>query len=43
MVNLKELNNKLDENYKFRSYLKSHADEKQLDEDFKKLHENLWL
>ena len=39
MVNLKELDSKIDENYKFRSYLKCHADEKQLDEDFKKLHE----
>lgn len=26
------------ENYKFRSYLKDYADEKELDEQFKKLH-----
>ena len=37
---LKELaNNKKDENFRFRSYLKSHADEDELDKQFKRLHD----
>ena len=40
MNELKEINEeKLAENYKFRTFLKIHADEKQLDQDFKRLHE----
>ena len=39
MIELKEISEeKLDENYRFRTYLKTHADEKTLDEQFKKLH-----
>ncbi len=39
MIEIKEISKKkLEENYKFRRYLKSHADEKTLDEQFKKLH-----
>ena len=30
---------KIDQNYKFRSYLKGHADELELDRQFKMLHE----
>lgn len=37
---LKKLANKKEnENYKFRTYLKVHADEELLDEQFKRLHE----
>ena len=39
MIEIKEISaEKLNENYKFRTYLKMHADEKTLDEQFKKLH-----
>ena len=38
MVDLQTLDKKIDENYRFRNFLKMHADETQLDEDFKKLH-----
>lgn len=31
-----------DENYRFRSYLKSHAEEKELDERFFRLHKELF-
>lgn len=38
--NLKELSKKKEEqNYRFRTYLKVHAEEKELDKQFKKLHE----
>lgn len=33
---------KEDENYKFRSYLKVHADEEELDQQFQKLHEEIF-
>lgn len=43
MISLKELEQKAlekeEENYKFRSYLKNHADAKKLDRQFKMLHE----
>ena len=43
MIDIKELkqlaNKKEDENYRFRRYLKNHADEEELDRQFKKLHE----
>lgn len=43
MIDIKELkqlaNKKEDENYRFRRYLKNHADEEELDKQFKKLHE----
>ena len=39
MIEVKEISEKkLEENYRFRSYLKSHADEKELDRQFKELH-----
>ena len=39
MIGIKEISEeKLDENYRFRTYLKTHADEKTLDEQFKELH-----
>ena len=42
MINITELkklaNKKENENYRFRTYLKEHADEEELDEQFKKLH-----
>ncbi len=39
MIEIKEISEeKINENYRFRTYLKSHADEKTLDEQFKKLH-----
>lgn len=39
MIKMKEISEeKINENYRFRTYLKSHADEKTLDEQFKKLH-----
>ena len=38
MVDLQTLDKKIDENYRFRNFLKMHADETQLDKDFKKLH-----
>ena len=39
MIEIKEISEeKLDENYRFRTYLKTHADEKTLDEQFKELH-----
>ena len=43
MIDIKDLailaNRKEKENLRFRSYLKTHADEKELDEKFKKLHD----
>ena len=40
MIEIKKINDEiLDENYRFRTFLKIHADEKQLDKDFKELHE----
>lgn len=46
MIELQELEKlskeKEAENNKFRIYLKSHVDEKQLDKDFKELHENIF-
>ena len=43
MINIEELemlaNKKEKENYRFRSYLKTHADEEKLDQQFKRLHE----
>ena len=39
MIEVKEISEKkLNENYRFRTYLKGHADEKELDKQFKKLH-----
>ncbi len=42
MIKLDELENfaesKQEENLKFRRYLKNHADEEELDNDFKELH-----
>ena len=39
MLDLKDINeNKIEENYRFRTYLKIHADEKILDQQFKELH-----
>ncbi len=39
MIEIKEISEeKLEENYRFRTYLKMHADEKILDEQFKELH-----
>lgn len=39
MIEVKEISEKtIEENYKFRTYLKTHADEKTLDKQFKKLH-----
>ncbi len=39
MIEVKEISEKkLDENYKFRVYLKNNADEKTLDKQFKELH-----
>ena len=39
MINIKDINeNKIEENYKFRTYLKIHADDKTLDKQFKELH-----
>ena len=36
MIEIKEISEeKINENYRFRTYLKSHADEKTLDEQFK--------
>ena len=37
-----EAKKKADENYKFRSYLKGHADEKELDRQFLRLHKELF-
>ena len=39
---MKEKNNeeKLEENYRFRTYLKCQANEKTLDKQFKKIHNN---
>lgn len=40
MIKLNEINEKkIDENYRFRTFLKIHADEKILDKQFKELHE----
>lgn len=43
MIELKDLERlareKEEENYRFRTYLKTHADEKKLDKEFKMLHE----
>ena len=38
---LVEAKKKEDENYKFRSFLKGHADEEELDEQFLRLHKEL--
>ena len=38
-----EAKKKADENYKFRSYLKGHADERELDRQFMRLHKELCL
>ncbi len=39
MISTKDIDErKIDENYTFRRYLKNHADEKKLDEQFKRLH-----
>ena len=37
-----EAKKKADENYKFRSYLKGHADEEELDRQFMRLHKELF-
>ena len=37
-----EANKKRNENYEFRSYLKENAEEKELDEQFQKLHKELF-
>lgn len=37
-----EARKKLDENFAFRTFLKIHADEKELDEQFRELHEELF-
>ena len=37
-----EAKKKADENYKFRSYLKGYADEKELDRQFLRLHKELF-
>ena len=43
MIDINDLailtNRKEEENYRFRNYLKSHADEKKLDKQFKRLHD----
>ena len=45
MININELkvlaNKKEKVNYRFRKYLKNHADEEKLDKQFKNLHENI--
>ena len=40
MIEVKEIDEKkIDENYRFRTFLKAHADEETLDKQFKELHE----